>query len=111
MIVNAAISRDVLSVFQELFAAEYEIQSMRLIDDYWTGDGDSSDSNSIDNNNTSAFCYRQITGGEICQIMPTDGPLTLIHSRTLMYGTPRGSFSGAMKMRLPMLTAPAEILM
>ena len=59
MIVNAAISRDVLSVFQELFAAEYEIQSMRLIDDYWTGDGDSSDSNSIDNNNTSAFCYRQ----------------------------------------------------
>ena len=63
MIVNAAISRDVLSVFQELFAAEYEIQSMRLIDDYWTGDGDSSDSNSIDNNNTSAFCYRQITGG------------------------------------------------
>ena len=36
---------------------------MRLIDDYWTGDGDSSDSNSIDNNNTSAFCYREITGG------------------------------------------------
>lgn len=63
MIVNAAISNDVLSVFQELFAVGYEIQSMRLIDDFWTGDGDSSDSNSIDNNNTSAFCYRQITGG------------------------------------------------
>ena len=91
MIVNAAISRDVLSVFQELFAAEYEIQSMRLIDDYWTGDGDSSDSNSIDNNNTSAFCYRQITGGGNLSNHPTDGPLTLIHSRILMYGAPRAA--------------------
>lgn len=63
LIVNAAVSNDVINIFKELFAAEYEIQSMRLIDDYWTGDGDSSDSNSIDNNNTSAFCYRQITGG------------------------------------------------
>ena len=63
MIVNAQISNDVLNIFKELFAAGYEIQSMRLIDDYWTGDGDSSDSNSIDNNNTSAFCYREITGG------------------------------------------------
>lgn len=63
MIVNAQISNDVLNIFKELFEAEYEIQSMRLIDDYWTGDGDSSDSNSIDNNNTSAFCYREITGG------------------------------------------------
>ena len=63
MIVHAQISNDVLNIFKELFAAGYEIQSMRLIDDYWTGDGDSSDSNSIDNNNTSAFCYREITGG------------------------------------------------
>lgn len=63
MIVNAAISEDVLNIFRELYEAEYEIASMRLIDDYWTGDGGSSDSNSIDHNNTSAFCYRPITGG------------------------------------------------
>lgn len=64
LIVNAAICEDVLNVFRELFDIEYEIQSMRLIDDYWTGDGISSDSNSIDNNNTSAFCYRLATGGQ-----------------------------------------------
>lgn len=63
MIVNAEIAEDVIQIFKELFAIRYEIQSMRLIDDYWTGDGDSSDSNSIDHNNTSAFCYREITGG------------------------------------------------
>lgn len=63
MIVNAAIAEDVIEIFKELFSIKYEIQSMRLIDDFWTGDGDSSDSNSIDHNNTSAFCYREITGG------------------------------------------------
>lgn len=63
MIVNAGIAEDVIQIFKELFSIKYEIQSMRLIDDYWTGDGDSSDSNSIDHNNTSAFCYREITGG------------------------------------------------
>ena len=63
MIVNTAIAEDVISLFKDMFDIEYEVQSMKLIDDYWTGDGDSSDSNSIDHNNTSAFCYRQITGG------------------------------------------------
>ena len=36
---------------------------MYLIDNYWMGDGDSSDTESIEHNNTSAFCYREITGG------------------------------------------------
>lgn len=63
IIVNAAIAEDVINVFKELYDAEYEIQSMQLVDDFWTGDGDSSDSNSIDHNNTSAFCYRTVTGG------------------------------------------------
>lgn len=63
MIVNAAIAEDVINLFKDMFDIEYEVQSMKLIDDYWTGDGDSSDSNSIDHNNTSAFCYREITGG------------------------------------------------
>lgn len=62
LIVNAAISEDVLNIFRELFEIEYEIQSMHLVDDYWVGDGTSSDSNSIEHNNTSAFCYREATG-------------------------------------------------
>ncbi|MDO4622695.1 MAG: M15 family metallopeptidase [Eubacteriales bacterium] len=63
MIVNEAISEDVINVFKELFQAGYEVQSMYLIDNFWTGDGDSSDTASINSNNTSAFCYRLITGG------------------------------------------------
>ncbi|MBS6195638.1 MAG: M15 family metallopeptidase [Clostridiales bacterium] len=63
IIVNVAVAEDVLNIFQELFAAEYEIQSMFLIDNYWTGDGDSTDTASIEENNTSGFNYREITGG------------------------------------------------
>ena len=63
MIVNADVSEDVINIFKELFAIEYEVESMYLIDNYWAGDGESSDTASIDKNNTSAFCYRAITGG------------------------------------------------
>lgn len=63
MIVNKEIEEDVKSIFKELFLIRYQIQSMYLIDNYWTGDPDTSDYASIDDNNTSAFCYRQITGG------------------------------------------------
>ena len=62
MIVNQAIAQDVINIFRELYDIGYEIQSMYLIDNYWTGDGDSSDSASIDVNNTSSFCYRTATG-------------------------------------------------
>ena len=63
LIVNKAIAEDVINVFKELYAIEYEIYSMKLIDNFWTGDGDSSDTASCDANNTSSFCYREITGG------------------------------------------------
>lgn len=62
IIVNKAIAEDTLSIFKELYNAEYEIKSMHLVDDYWTGDPDTSDSASIDVNNTSAFNYRAATG-------------------------------------------------
>lgn len=64
LIVSAGLAEELCAVFQELFLAEYEIQSMRLIDDYWTGDGNSSDDASIQANNSSAFCYRAIAGRE-----------------------------------------------
>ena len=63
LIVNAELKEDFCNIFRDLFEEEYEIYSMYLIDNYWTGDGASSDTASIDVNNTSAFCYREITGG------------------------------------------------
>lgn len=60
LIVNAKIAEDCREVFEELFAEEYEIESMYLIDKYWTGDSVDSDTNSIEHNNTSAFNYRVV---------------------------------------------------
>ncbi len=62
LIVAADLQGDYLGVFTELFAAEYEIQSMYLPDKYWTGDPTSTDSASIDVNNSSCFMYRPATG-------------------------------------------------
>lgn len=63
MIVNAQLADEICSIFMELFQNEYEINSMYLVDNYWAGDGDSTDYASIDENNTSAFNYREQTGG------------------------------------------------
>ena len=59
LIVNEALVKDYQEIFLELFENEYEIYSMYLIDNFWTGRALSSDSASIDANNTSAFCYRR----------------------------------------------------
>ena len=66
MIVNKDIEEDVRSIFKELFNNKYEINSMKLIDDYWQigSGGNIADNNSIEANNTSCFCYRPVTGGE-----------------------------------------------
>ena len=83
MIVNAAIAEDVLAIFKELYLAEYPIAKMRLIDDYWTGGGGETDSASMRDNNTSAFCYRTKTNsaglsnhalGYAIDINPLDNP-------------------------------------
>lgn len=62
LIVNRQIAQNCVDIFRELFELEYEIESMRLIDNYWTGDAVDSDTNSISNNNTSAFNYRTVPG-------------------------------------------------
>lgn len=62
MIVNADVTSDVLAVFEILCAEGYQINSMYLIDNYWSGNADDTDWYSIDANNTSAFCYRSATG-------------------------------------------------
>ena len=65
MIVNAAITEDVRNIFRELFYIEYEIESIRLVDDYWTPGkgGGYADYSSIEHNNTSCFNYRVASGG------------------------------------------------
>ena len=62
LIVNRSIAQDCLKIFRELFEIEYEIESMRLVDDFWTGDSVESDTNSIAHNNTSSFNYRSVPG-------------------------------------------------
>ena len=62
IIVNAAIEADVIDIFMQFYMYGYQINSMYLIDNFWRGDGDSSDFASIDVDNTSAFCYRTVTG-------------------------------------------------
>ena len=62
MIVNAEVASQVTDIFLQLLEARYEIYSMYLIDDFWVGNGTDSDTNSIDHNNTSCFCYRPATG-------------------------------------------------
>lgn len=62
LIVNAALVDDFLDIFTQLFDHEYQIQSMYLVDNYWTGDAGTTDNQSIEHNNTSAFNYRFATG-------------------------------------------------
>lgn len=64
IIVNKSIAESTLSVFKELFAKKYQIKSMYLVDDFWTGDGASTDIASQAADNTSAFNYRMTTSGK-----------------------------------------------
>ncbi|MDO4477704.1 MAG: cell wall-binding repeat-containing protein [Lachnospiraceae bacterium] len=94
LICNAAIASSFISVFKQLYQARYQIKSMRLIDDFWTGDGLSSDEASIEADNTSCFCYRQASDaanlsnhswGRAIDINPIENPY--------VYVTPQGSYS------------------
>lgn len=57
LVVAREIAQEVLEIFQELFAAGYKIEKVRLIDDY-----DAIDERSMGDNNSSAFCFRCISG-------------------------------------------------
>ena len=58
MIVAKELADDVLDIFEELYLADYPIEKMYLVDRYGASDYDS-----IENNNTSAFNYRESTDG------------------------------------------------
>lgn len=59
LICNASVAQDLLAIFRELFQSKYQIYSMYLVDDFWNGDGLSTDEASVRANNTSAFNYRR----------------------------------------------------
>ncbi len=55
LIVNKKVSQEVLDIFQEVYENKYPIEKMRLIDEYGADD-----EKSMQDNNTSAFCYRVV---------------------------------------------------
>ncbi len=56
MVVNRRIAETVLSIFQELYAAKYPIEKIRLVDHY-----DADDERSTADNNSSSFNFRFIS--------------------------------------------------
>lgn len=59
MICNKAIASDLIDIFRELYNNRYPIHSIRLIDEY-----NADDELSMEDNNTSCFNYRGVTGGK-----------------------------------------------
>ena len=57
LVVNRLIADDVLDIFKQLYEAGYEIEKIRLIDEY-----DADDEKSMSDNNSSAFNYRVVSG-------------------------------------------------
>ncbi len=57
LVCNKGIAADVVSIFKTLYENRYQIESVRLIDDF-----DASDELSMRANNTSCFCYRVVKG-------------------------------------------------
>lgn len=64
LIVNDDLADEVLQIFKELYDIKYPIQNMKIIDNYYDGENvNNLDFLSIEDNNTSSFCYRQSSNG------------------------------------------------
>ena len=59
LIVNAKVADEIVEIFKEVFEAKYPIEKMVLVSEY-----NNDDDLSMADNNTSAFNFREITGGE-----------------------------------------------
>lgn len=57
MVCNKAIANDLVEIFRELYNAHYPIERMQLIDDFGADD-----ERSMRANNTTSFCYRNVSG-------------------------------------------------
>ena len=61
LMVNRQVADDVMHIFYELYIYGYPLSSVRLVDEY----GEVADDNlSMADNNTSAFCYRKVSGSK-----------------------------------------------
>ncbi len=61
LMVHRRVADDVIDIFYKLYQKRYQLASVKLVDDFGQP-GD--DGNSMRANNTSAFCYRQVTGSK-----------------------------------------------
>ena len=61
LMVNRRVADDVIDIFYQLYQKRYPLASVKLVDDFGQP-GD--DGNSMRANNTSSFCYRQVTGSQ-----------------------------------------------
>ena len=57
MVVDKRLAEEVVDIFKELYEKKYPIEKVKLIDEY-----NADDKSSMNDNNTSAFCYRTIKG-------------------------------------------------
>ena len=95
LIVNAAIAQDVIEIFQELYDIKYQIEKIRLIDEY-----DADDERSMEANNSSCFNYRTIAEsstlsnhayGRAIDINPFYNPYVYERSDGSLFLQPKGS--------------------
>lgn len=91
LVCNVSIAEDLRSIFRELFDIGYQIESMRLVDEYWTGDGLTTDEASVRANNTSAFNYRRASDapnlsnhafGKAIDVNPRHNPYVVLQGST-----------------------------
>ena len=59
LVCNRLIADKLLAIFRELYQAHYPIQRIRLADEY-----DANDELQMRDNNTSCFCYRNVSGSK-----------------------------------------------
>lgn len=57
LIVHKELAQEVIEIFKELYETKYPIEKIKLIDEY-----NADDNLSMADNNTSAFCSREVTG-------------------------------------------------
>lgn len=57
LIVHKAVAKEVTEIFEELYQAKFPIEKIKLIDEYAA-----EDSRSMEDNNTSAYCFREVEG-------------------------------------------------
>ena len=87
MVCHADVANDLISIFRSLFEQGYQIYSMYLVDKFWTGDGLTTDEESVRANNTSCFNYRRASDaanlsnhsfGKAIDVNPRDNPYVVL---------------------------------